>query len=750
MAKKKKQKKAPKSNDYFEPMEVVGGNEAEKQIEQIIKKEFSHSLSNLRRLEKNRPNFVAYKDMDSHFYKRRVRAAISTAPRIVELAQGICPDIPGLFSIVEDWARINAFPVKSYDAQEEGLNLILGASIWMLDHIKWNGRIREAIQLLPKDEESLDEIEIPDIYDPVHRDEVIRAMVYTIRHRNDDCLQPGQKTKKKNKHSDPLERVLADRFTAKGEQHQAVPSREQFENILALIPQGDIDRAAKNYEDRLFAWMERYFRCRVLFCEKERAVNQHRKEFVTRTDTHMKQLIEDRRKASESFKGLSPAEAIAADPLQQNFYSMMNSEPAQLMRQVEEESRRLETEIDDLEMEITKFIYTSHRFGMYSYERTRIEIGEEIADIVSDFSYGDPYEVCFALLYLLDRDSDFPWLYYPGIVLSENAGAMLPWFDCIYDESEDDHWAQYYDTDFEPVEESAKHVPELADWYRLDYVYKQSATEFQFRNNLAQIVFDVTGGLLPRDLHRYDDEISHLRAHGINGKKMQVPLLYCMTLLGEGRFQTDDWRMRLHIQEELMDDLLESVQTKIEESIAETAPDDSLREQVLALKKENEQLKQIAYQSEREAKELQKKNDALLQKSQTANRELAELRELVFLRENEIEPESVQSEETVQFPYTVIRSTVIFGGHETWAKAIRPMLAGDVRFVDRGMRPDADLIRHAEVVWFQPNSLSHSDYYKIIRVIRNHEITFHYFQFASAEKCALQLIREDKRGSDQK
>ena len=202
---------------------------------------------------------------------------------------------------------------------------------------------------------------------------------------------------------------------------------------------------------------------------------------------------------------------------------------------------------------------------------------KEIADIVSDFSYGDPYEVCFALLYLLDRDSDLPWLYYPGIVLSENAGAMLPWFDCIYKESEDDHWAQYYDTEYKPIEETIKHVPELADWYHLDYVYKQTAAEYQFRNNLAQIVFDVTGGLMPRDLHRYDDEIAHLRAHGINGKKMQIPLLYCMTLLGEGRFQTEDWRMRLHIQDEMMDDLLETVQAKIEESIPETAPDHALR-----------------------------------------------------------------------------------------------------------------------------------------------------------------------------
>ena len=72
MAKMKKQKITSKGNGYFEPFEVAGGDSPEKQTEQIVKREFSHSLSNLRRIEKEHPNFVAYKDMDSHHYKRRV------------------------------------------------------------------------------------------------------------------------------------------------------------------------------------------------------------------------------------------------------------------------------------------------------------------------------------------------------------------------------------------------------------------------------------------------------------------------------------------------------------------------------------------------------------------------------------------------------------------------------------------------------------------------------------------------------
>ena len=73
------------------------------------------------------------------------------------------------------------------------------------------------------------------------------------------------------------------------------------------------------------------------------------------------------------------------------------------------------------------------------------------------------------------------------------------------------------------------------------------------------------------------------------------------------------------------------------------------------------------------------------------------------------------------------------------------MLTGDIRFVDRDMRPDADLIRHAAVVWVQPNCLSHASYYKIINTIRTHRIPLHYFKFVSAEKCAAQLALEDQK-----
>lgn len=380
---KKKQKRHQTPND-FSPVQTTEKEDA-RQLEAVIKQEFSFSLRHLRSLEKEHPNLVALKDMDALISKRRIQAAIALAPHIKELAEDICPDIPDLFSIYEDWGKINALPVKNYDEQEESMYLILGASIWILDHIKQSGQIREAIRLLPKDD-----VDIPDIYDPVHQDEVIRATVFSVTHRNDDCLQPGQKVKKKIKKTDPLDRVIVDRFTVKDQQHQQVPSRIRFEKLLSLIPQSDIEKAIETYEDRLFAWMERYYRCRAVYCEKERIAKKRQKQFAATVEVRTKQMMETHKRTSAPIRKLSPVEAVSADPLQQGFFGLMNSEPLQLIQQIEEESQRLEDEIDALETEITKFVYRSHLLGTYPYDRIQREFGKELADIVADFSFGDP------------------------------------------------------------------------------------------------------------------------------------------------------------------------------------------------------------------------------------------------------------------------------------------------------------------------------------------------------------------------
>ncbi len=96
----------------------------------------------------------------------------------------------------------------------------------------------------------------------------------------------------------------------------------------------------------------------------------------------------------------------------------------------------------------------------------------------------------------------------------------------------------------------------------------------------------------------------------------------------------------------------------------------------------------------------------------------------------------------MELPWQVRRRTVVFGGHDSWSKAVRPLLPG-ARFYNREILPDLNAIRGAEVVWLQVNALSHKYYYRIIDAARKSGIQVRYFGSASAKKCAVQLALDE-------
>ena len=91
---------------------------------------------------------------------------------------------------------------------------------------------------------------------------------------------------------------------------------------------------------------------------------------------------------------------------------------------------------------------------------------------------------------------------------------------------------------------------------------------------------------------------------------------------------------------------------------------------------------------------------------------------------------------------------MIFGGHDTFLKAIKPMLP-TVKFVDAGnLAFNPEIIRNADVVWIQNNCISHSQYWAIVRNCKQAGVQMRYFGYAGAEKCAEQLVEWDGRQGD--
>ena len=102
--------------------------------------------------------------------------------------------------------------------------------------------------------------------------------------------------------------------------------------------------------------------------------------------------------------------------------------------------------------------------------------------------------------------------------------------------------------------------------------------------------------------------------------------------------------------------------------------------------------------------------------------------------------------DNVAYPYTVQKSTVVFGGNETWVKALKPPLKGDIKFIAREMKIDVSLVRYADAIWIQSNAIPHRSYYSIVNTARKLGKPIRYVTNASAVKCAKQIAENDKRG----
>lgn len=118
-----------------------------------------------------------------------------------------------------------------------------------------------------------------------------------------------------------------------------------------------------------------------------------------------------------------------------------------------------------------------------------------------------------------------------------------------------------------------------------------------------------------------------------------------------------------------------------------------------------QQLKSALHTAEKKAVDAAKQLEQQQKQSEAEHRELADLREIMFNRdelENDIADEPVDSK---VYPYTVQKSTVVFGGHETWVKVLKPLLKGDIKFIAKEMKIDVSLVRYADAIWIQCNAI---------------------------------------------
>ena len=152
--------------------------------------------------------------------------------------------------------------------------------------------------------------------------------------------------------------------------------------------------------------------------------------------------------------------------------------------------------------------------------------------------------------------------------------------------------------------------------------------------------------------------------------------------------------------------------------------------------------------AEAETRNTRKELNATKSIYEREHRELADLREIVFNAQfsgaagDLPQPAAVSA--GIEYPYETARRTTVFGGHDTFLKAIKPMLP-NVRFIDASyMTFSPELVRNSDIVWIQTNCISHPMFWNVIRYAKQYGVQLRYFTQASAEKCADQVVETDR------
>ena len=96
----------------------------------------------------------------------------------------------------------------------------------------------------------------------------------------------------------------------------------------------------------------------------------------------------------------------------------------------------------------------------------------DFSEKMTPLSIDNPYEICFALLWLIESGNDLPWLYGPCVGMMQEVADSLPWGVRRYDAMNDRAWrtdddASVIEYVFIDSKREERTLPpmEMPDWY---------------------------------------------------------------------------------------------------------------------------------------------------------------------------------------------------------------------------------------------------------------------------------------------
>lgn len=647
-------------------------------------------------------------------WARREAAALDYFEQAKQLLRGAC----NMADMPQAWAEACALKLMGgYDHRDEsGHHLLAGAAIWLLDHAYAQGKLEELLALLPAHITPMPLCEgaeppfctMPMIQHPLYQMNDIWRLIRLLANRNAELVRPAM-----------VACSVADEWTVsvRRKPTEGCPQRQAFEAIMKLVDPAAAMRAAEQFEKKLWE-----------FTGLALSANQIIEEKLKRYERNILAL--------ESKQGYSGNRLQGPSRLPANWQVLgkADSKRERLEQELNEEREKYDAFFQKIGGLRTELALPNER--EQCLKKLQNELPSDMYDKLLHFHVDDPYEICFAILYLLDQGSNVPWIYYGALSIAYTALDQLP-FACEMEDLDDFSDPDAATNTENAVSLAAQDAPVLYDYrypchgkYYGETDMDDEPIDRSNGMNLAHLLYGYTGMIWPRysDCKPVPDELrdalTQLEEDGCDVFRLLLAPL-CAGKYGKTAFSGA----------ELMG---------MDPPEADAAPDEKTKklEAMDTLCKQQQReiqaLRASCHANEQALKALKAEKTQQAALTERFRLELAELRESVYRSQSGQTPEEAPAEAAVSFPLHTSRKIVSFGGHPAWLNSIRALLP-DVRFIEPDHLPDEQLIRGADAIWLQCNCMSHSDFYKIIRASANANIPLHYFGFASAEQCARQL-----------
>ena len=477
------------------------------------------------------------------------------------------------------------------------------------------------------------------------------------------------------------------------------------------------------------AAVSRYFTCRNKWIKKEIKYAEELRKKTEELKVISEESVKLSEKAKAAFTGKSIQRRIEGVPLiddkmqvAADVFDLKNRSD-----NIIDEMEAIQDERDALFDEISDFQNDSIIKSYWTEESWAKRYPKLIARYAARYSVPDPYEMCFAFYYLLDQGDDLAWLYYPTSVILSFSAAQLPWSGGTVKELSDKNGANtadiidifpHIDIYHELHTKDSRMVP--IAWNDMSlHLPPDTKRKDNLRYTPSKAIYTFTNGaIVPRNTRNID--------------VFEESLYDCGVTADEGKAIYGAYISVLSNLEERVDFKDDS------ESLAAQCKE--YEKELERLQKENEQQKEELYKTKKALSDKDTILEKQANKRTVEKQELNDLRELIFALTNDAGEEKPSQKPNTASPYHTQKKHVVFGGHPTWLKAIKPMLP-DVKFIE-GV-PSSEQIKGAEMVWLQTNYMSHKAFYKIIDIVRSKNIPLRYFTSASAAKGAEQVVAAD-------